>query len=294
MRTLLLLMLCLSPAGGFAQEPDLNVLLMQTTFLIRGPSKAPGNSTLGTAFLLLRPFSKQPDTKTVSGKPVLVTAAHVLDEMVGDNAEIFLRAPVGAEQWRMQIARVPIREGGRARWKKAQDSDIAVMYVSWPVPLPGVVPTSFLADDELLRKEHVGPGVELNVLGYPLGNPGNAAFFPILRTGVVASYPLTPTADTETFLMDFRIFKGNSGGPVYYSRPIPPGSAVMCCPPQFVMGLVSQEAFVDMPYSQLQLSLGQIVHASLIKAAIDLLPQPEAPEADGQSVAITLAPDSVR
>ncbi len=269
---------CFLSALGFCQQPDLNVRLMQTTFLVVGATKNPGVSTLGTAFLLLRPFSVQSNAQTVSGKAVLVTAAHVFEEMSGDEATILLRKQRGADEWVLQPARFLIRRGGQPLWKKLPDTDVAVMYVNWPLPEPYIITIAALADDESLKKTAVGPGAELNVLGYPLGARSNDAGFPILRTGVIASYPLLPTSNTKSFLLDFRVFKGNSGGPVYYSPSVPRGSGMVCCPPEFIMGLVSQEKSLDMPYSQLQLSLGEIIHASAIKATIESLPAPEAAE----------------
>jgi hypothetical protein len=279
-------LILLFQATASSQQFDLNVNLMQTTFLVKGPAKT--GTTMGTAFLLLRPYATQPDTKSVIGRPVLVTAAHVFEEMVGDEAEILLRTQSGSGQWRAQRARFAIRRAGTPLWKTLPDIDVAAIYVSWPLPSPGPVPTNLLADDAMLSKEEAGPGDELKVLGYPLGNPSNDAFFPILRTGVIASYPLLPTSSTRTFLLDFRVFKGNSGGPVYYAPRELPGSAIVCCSPQFIMGLVSQEASLDMPYSELQLSLGVIVHASLVKAVIDSLPTPETREAQDAATAVEI------
>jgi hypothetical protein len=289
---LAVLLCCVAALSQRPDQPDLNVILMQNTFLVVGPTKTPGLSTLGTVFLLMRPFSVQPAKEYTSGRVVLVTAAHVLEEMNGDTATIFLRTHQG-ERWIIQPARFSIRHNGQALWKKQPDADVAVMYVKFPgnvLSMTTIVPTSFLADDEVLRKTGVVPGVDLNILGFPLGTTSNDAGFPILRTGVISSYPLLPTASTKSFLVDFRVFKGNSGGPVYYSRPEPKGSASLCCPPQFIMGLVSKEKSVDMPYSQLQLSLGEIVHASIITSTIEMLPAPETKESDTMEIPIELIP----
>jgi hypothetical protein len=303
MGRILLVLFFLSPVAGLAQDFDLNVVLMETTFLMVGQAKNPGAQTLGTAFVLLRPFAAQPDAHQTSGRLVLVTAAHVLEEMMGSSATIMLRTRQnGATPWLRTPARVAIRSNGQPLWKKLPNADVAVMYVKWPLVSARTVdttfaPTTLLADDELLKKVNaIGPGVELKVLGYPLGNPGNEIGFSILRTGVIASYPLLPTLNTRTFLLDFRVFQGNSGGPVYFSQPIIRGSGFSCCPPQFIMGLVSQEALMSQPYSQLQLQLGQIVHASVIRATIDLLPAPETNEAaEGESpVELTPPQDGAR
>jgi hypothetical protein len=282
------LLLVFLPALCFSQQLDLNVILMQTTFYVQGSAKK-GGTTSGTVFLLIRPFSAQPDAKMTSGRAVLVTAAHVLDDIAGETAEIFLRTQqTGTERWTMQRGRFAIRRAGLPLWKQLPDIDVAAMYVTWPVPTNVIAPTTMLADDAMLTKAGAGPGVALKVVGYPLGMASNDAFFPILRTGDIASYPLLPTKDNKTFLLDFRVFKGNSGGPVFYSPHELAGGAMLCCPPQFIMGLVSKEASLNMPYAELQLSLGQIVQASLIREVIESLPAPETNEATQAQVPVEL------
>ena len=85
-------------------------------------------------------------------------------------------------------------------------------------------------------------------------------------------------------MLDFRIFKGNSGGPVYFVQSTRTyGGATHMETIHFIMGLVSQETLFQQPISgpyseelrQLQLGLAIVVHASLIRQAIDLLPSPE-------------------
>lgn len=292
MKPLVLLLALLCPAFAFSQEIDLDEILMQTTMLVRGAAPS-GGETMGTAFLLTRPFSIQPDPKKLNGSLVLVTAAHVFGEMAGDTALISLRTKDAAGAWSLRWAKLEIRRKGLPIWKGVPNSDVAVMYVSIPkvtMSFEEVIPTYFLADDQMLIKAKAGPGIELKVLGYPLGN-ANAYAFPILRTGMIASYPLLPTSTNKNFLLDFKVFKGNSGGPVYYSPREMQGSTQLCCPPQFLMGLVSKEASIAEPYGEFQLSLGVIVHASLIKASIDLLPDPELAMSAGNAATMTLLTD---
>ncbi len=161
------------------------------------------------------------------------------------------------------------------------------MYVRLPEEVSSWLPllsTDLLADDQMLSKFEIHPGDELECLGYPLGNASNEAGFPILRSGKIASYPLLPTAATKTFLFDFRIFKGNSGGPVYFiaTNRIYGGSTMLGQTIGFIAGLVSEERVFQQvtagPYEQaarqVQLGLAVIVHASLIKEAIEMLPLP--------------------
>ena len=64
---------------------ELNTVLMQTTFMIQGQN-AQGQPLIGTIFVMGRPFPGQP----TRGAYVLITAAHVLSDMQGDSAVIFL------------------------------------------------------------------------------------------------------------------------------------------------------------------------------------------------------------
>src|SRR5213592_881555 len=161
------------------------------------------------------------------------------------------------------------------------DADVAVMYVNLargrtdPHHLDQPV-----ADDDMLSEFEVNPGEELICLGYPFGTESNAAGFPILRSGRIASYPLLPTESTQKFLFDFAIFPGNSGGPVYlssnnrfYAGRMHTGETV-----HFIVGLVTQQLSANTRSSKESLSLATVIHASLIRKAVEMLPEPPATE----------------
>jgi len=254
---------------------------MESTFRIEG-ANVQNQLTMGTAFVMGRPYPNE----TSKARYVLITAAHVLEEMQGDMATINLRRKVDDTNWARLPLQVQIRDKGRPLWTKHPSADVAVMYIRIPatVSIP-LLSTDLLADDKMLSHFEVHPGDMLQCLGYPLGMEANAAGFPILRSGRIASYPLMPTDSTRTFLLDFNVFKGNSGGPVYmveanrmYGHTFYVGQTVT-----FIAGLVSQEATMPQqfvgPYSsemrQIQLGLAMVVHASLIKQAIYMLPSPD-------------------
>jgi len=261
-----------------SKDIELNTLLMESTFKIEG--KATQGSTIGTAFIMGRAYPNQP----AKARYVLITAAHVLEDMQGDMGVLHLRTKTSDGGWTRTAFPLAIRTNGQPLWKKHPEADVAVMNVRLPQNSIPLLPTEMLADDAILSEFEIHPGDDLECLGYPLGMEGNSQGFPILRSGKVASYPLLPTDRLKTFLFDFRIFKGNSGGPVYFaqSNRIYSGSAHIGTV-HFIMGLVSQESLVQQqflsPYSeelrQLQLGLAVVVHASLIKQAIGLLPSPE-------------------
>lgn len=192
---------------------DFNSILMAATFKLEGQGEAPGQTVIGTGFLLGRPLLKDP----ARGKYILVTAAHVLDEMKGDTIAVHSRRKVGADIWVAVPFPLAIRANGPPLFTRLPDADVAVIYLQLPSGVtPPLLPTSVLADDETLKKYAVHPGDEVRCLGYPLGFPSNDAGFPILRSGKIASYPLLPTDRLKTFLLDFKVFKGNSGGPAYF------------------------------------------------------------------------------
>jgi hypothetical protein len=179
--------------------------------------------------------------------------------------------------------RLQIRINGQPLWKKHSQADVAVMYIELPneAPVKPITPLMFVDDAQLLEFG-VNPGDELRCLGYPLGIASNDAGFPVLRSGFIASFPLTPTEQTKTFLFDFRVFKGNSGGPVYFvekNRPLMTGRGKYQNY-HFIIGLVSEEKLATQivigPYSQemhqRQLGLAVVVHASLILQTIQMLP----------------------
>jgi len=251
---------------------------MESTFLIEGHSAS--GSTFGTCFIIRRPI---PNTNR--GQYVMVTAAHVLEEMQGDVAVLHLRRKVDehTNSWVDVPTPTPIRANNQPLWKRHPEADVAVMYINVPpedaMDLLGM---QLLADDKMLIEYEIKPGDELRCLGYPLGIASNNAKFPVLRSGRIASYPLLPTDKTKTFLLDFRVFKGNSGGPAFFVERyrVRPGTLGGFTNYHFIMGLVSQELLyseqVVGPYSQevrqTQLGLAVIVHASLIKQTIEMLP----------------------
>jgi len=150
--------------------------------------------------------------------------------------------------------------------------------------------TALLADDATMEKFEIHLGDQLLCLGYPLGAEANASGFSILRSGRIASFPLTPAKDIKSFLFDFEIFEGNSGGPVYFvdkSRSYG-GSTRLGETIQFVAGVVTEEKYhVQRSVKPLEISrervryeidekrerlrLAVVVPAHFVKETLDLL-----------------------
>ncbi len=250
---------------------EINTTLMRSTF------KIADNDSSGTAFILGKPQASDPK----KGYFVLVTAAHVLTGMKGEQATLSLRSKQAENFTKLPYA-VRIRNGSQPLWTTHPATDIAVMYVSLPNNADcTVISTDLLATDEIMRKFELHPGDRLSCLGYPLGAESNDAGFPILRSGYIASFPLMPAATIKSFLFDFNIFAGNSGGPVFFvdSNRVYGGSTNIGTV-QFLMGLISEQRVVNEQVKSLnelrlethRLGLANVIHAALIREALNLLP----------------------
>ena len=247
---------------GFALPSwDLTVRLISATVQI-DQSQGDGTRTVGTGFLVNAP--------TIEGTPrvVLVTAGHVLDRMPAENARVGWRFEADDGAWRYAPQPLKIREVDRPLWTRHPTQDIAVMSITAPDTFArAAIPLSWLADETTFARDQVGPGDEMMALGFPRGLSANRAGFPILRVGRVASYPLTPVSAFPTFLLDFTVFPGNSGGPVFMTEAARRRPGVAEADQPFVAGMLTQQVELNAE----RLEIGVVVHASYIREAIALL-----------------------
>lgn len=248
---------------------DLTVGLISATVQLDQRNGDAPTRRVGTGFLIDAP---RPD-----GQPrtVLVTAHHVLDGMGGPEARIGWRYERPEGGWRFAPEPVQIRDpAGDPLWTRHPDRDIAVMEVLAPPDFArAAIPLGWLAEADALDAWQVGPGDELLALGYPHGYSANTAGFPILRVGRVASWPLTPIEAFPTFLLDFPVFPGNSGGPVFWtpSARKAPGAHQPDHP--FIAGVLTSEVRPGAG----PLGIGIVAHAAYVREAIALLDAPAGP-----------------
>jgi hypothetical protein len=192
---------------------ELNTLLMHATFLIVGPTKKQNEFSFGTVFVMGIPFKNDPKAAHI----VLVTAAHVFEGINGDKATLQLRRKNPDGTYATFGFEFPIRKDGNPLYVRHPTADVAAMFCDIPdeVPMTGLPPESLVTDKSLAEIEF-HPGDEAYILGFPamISTEGG---FPILRTGRIASYPLTPMSVVHQWAFDAHIFNGNSGGPVYFT-----------------------------------------------------------------------------
>lgn len=237
---------------------DLAVELIQATVQLEA-SYGDGTRNVGTGFLISAPDAE--------GAPhiVLVTAGHVLERMPGAVMTIGYRTAGENGAWKYQPQKVEIRRDGRPLWVTAADHDVSAVEVEPTAEVRAdAIPISWLADDDAFDAADIGPGDEMMALGYPWGLSANGAGFPILRAGKVASYPIAPTWQYPTFLLDFSVFPGNSGGPVFVREGKGADARLL------VTGIMTQQLEMnDQP-----LEIGVVTQAQFVRQAIAELDKP--------------------
>jgi S1-C subfamily serine protease len=244
----------------------LSIDLIQATVQVEQPL-GDGTRTVGTGFLISDP--------TPDGKPrtVLVTANHVFRKMPGAVATVGFRTENADGSWRYTPATLKIRDGDKELWTHHPDRDVAVIAITAPPAFAkAALPENWLGGDDAFVKYAVTPGDEMLALGFPEGLSANAAGFPILRSGRVASFPLAPSNAFPTFLLDFAVFPGNSGGPVFVDAPAHLASTATASEPGFIAGLLTQQVEIN---SQ-NLSIGIVTDARFVRETLSLLDNPDA------------------
>ena len=254
--------------SGAAMAIDLAVDLMHATVQLEQPL-GDGTRTVGTGFLISDPG---PD-----GKPrtVLITANHVLSGMPGGTARIGYRIENPDGSWSYSPKQLQIRDGaGHELWTHHPSRDVAAIVITAPPEFAkAAIPVGYLASDDTFVNNKVEAGDEMMALGFPRGLAANQAGFPILRSGRVASYPVAPAKIFPTFLLDFAVFPGNSGGPVFMTDQDRRRSASSAAEPEFIAGLLTQQVELNNE----RLEIGIVTHAKFIRETLGRLDDPAAP-----------------
>ncbi|WP_339913901.1 serine protease [uncultured Brevundimonas sp.] len=250
------------PPSQPAPAWDLTLGLINATVQLDQPD-GNGQRTVGTGFLVEAP---RPDG---TPRTVLVTAAHVLERMPEAEARIGWRVALPDGSWRFTPEPLRIREADLTPvWTRHPERDVAVMEIVAPETFArAAIPLGWLAGPDAFDTWQVGPGDELLSLGFPRGLSANRAGFPILRVGRIASWPLTPISAFPTFLLDFPVFAGNSGGPVFWTPTARKRPDTVLPPHPFIAGVLVQEVLV----AGERLEIGVVTHADYVREAIALL-----------------------
>jgi len=244
---------------------DLPLAMIAATVKIEQTQPGGDITVSGTGFLISDP---KPDG---SPRTLLVTAAHVFDDMPGPVAYVDYRLQTPDGGWKYSPQPLTIRSNPVLLWTKSPDDDVAVIAVQAPPEFArAAIPLSWLADASDFAGAAIEPGDEMFALGYPEGLSANPEGFPILRAAHVASWPLLTTPTYPRFMLDMRAYQGGSGGPVFLASALQrrPGAPPLAGTP-YVAGLV---AAVSAKYDW-----AFVIEATAIRHAIERLDQSPAP-----------------
>lgn len=169
--------------------------------------KLAGDGASGSGFLI----------ELDDGTHVVASAAHVFRDMKGERCRVIFRAPKEKGGFERRPVEITIRKGEQELWSSHQKHDIAHLKIEIPEGME-VKPFLFgqLATESLAESGKIGVGKEVCIPCYPIGTESNPAGWPVLRRGTIASHPLTPLVEAETFFVDFSSFGGESGAPVVW------------------------------------------------------------------------------
>lgn len=219
-------------------------------------------SSTATAFVISRQTEGEEEV-------ILVTAAHVLEKMKGEELRFVYRRRTDDGGYARREFPIKVRDKAKVLWRRHDKADVAAMRIDLPAdhsvtPLPL---SYILAADEQL---HLGEDVW--VLGYPAKLESSRGGFPVLRHGTVASFPLIPSAKTRTFMVDYTTFGGDSGGPVF-RRETKKDS------PPTIVGLIHGQhrettkatTHIEERTVHRQMGLAIVVHGKFIRETIDLV-----------------------
>jgi len=165
---------------------------------------------------------------------ILVTAAHVMNDMKRDVCRLILRTRKEDGSYERTETPVRIRIDGKPQWRQHATADLAVMKFAFPSGVD-IKPfeLSQVNSRKLLEAKHVTVGDNCFVPCFPVKIEADAAGWPVLRRGSIASYPLRGASRASTFLLDYNNFGGDSGAAVV-TRPTGPGAPES----QIVIGVV--------------------------------------------------------
>ena len=219
----------------------------------------------------------------VRGKdPILVTAAHVLEQMSGDVSVIVLRAKAADGRFARHEVPLSIRSDGKPRWVRHAEVDVAAMPLTLRDDAPiAAIDFDQLADASAIEEGKLRTAEEVWMPCYPAQLESNRAGFPILRRGTVASFPLLPPKHEDTYLVDYRTFGGDSGAPVIVHRHKAEAGEDKKDARPLVVGLVIGKhrettrsvTPIEERTVHRSLGLGIVVHAEFIRQTIAKLPR---------------------
>lgn len=178
---------------------------------------------MGAGFVMFRRDPTEPDGVV----PVMVTAAHLL-KAIG-KGPVFVGARVPEANGGVQVAIIKfIPDPKKPFYVQHPEQDVAAFDLRLPEEAAGALALpSFIGS---IAAEPPRTGEEVSFVGFPEMVTQLEGLFPIMRSGHVASYPVSPQGTADLYVIDADVFPGDSGGPVFIKgrggRPVVAGMII--------------------------------------------------------------------
>ena len=265
---------------------SVNAEVITSTDIVMATHRIERPETTGTCFLIKRPDPGNPEQSQL----LLVTAAHAFEGMRGETTTLVLREQNPEGAWNAKPHLIAIREGNKELWTQHPQEDVAVLQLDLPDHLRvDPLPIEILASADQWNAAPPEPGSFVRTVGYPhapIFKPSPAAFA-TTRLGCIADFPLSPIAAHPKVLIDYHIFEGDSGGPIYAKDQ--EGTLK-------IIGLVHGQHFIDERFKNIyaegmtrkRLGLAIIENSAVILETIAKIPHPST---DGDKATSSKTPE---
>lgn len=205
----------------------------------------------------------------------LVTTAHTLETMQGENAVLVLRRPTGKGDYERVDFPIAIRRDGQDLWRRHKEQDVAALLLPDELPVElEAIPFEALADSERLRDADLHVCDRLYLFTYPERLESTSAGLPIARQGIFASPPTLASKMQPTFIADFTTFAGDSGGPVFVEAEVGEYKPSKPLIVGVVVGQHQQEEKFESKYESRQvkraMGLGIVLHAMFLREILQV------------------------
>jgi len=211
---------------------------------------------MGTGFFV----GVQNPTDSTNRWPVLVTAAHVVNGIPGEQLYIDMRKRRTVDPLTVNFR---FREGQKNLYVQHPEEDVVAMFVNgiWDTVDRVWINYEDVAGNQTFREKEIHVGDNIKVFGFPKGIIMNLSL-PMVRSGIIAGLLLPPA--TTTILIDSRILPGDSGGVVYMHEPnrTVNGKAL---PVSAVVGIHVGH------WTDESANLGNVLSSQLVRETVDIL-----------------------
>lgn len=200
--TLLATVLFLLPSETYARSDAGKV--MDSVVRISG-SNSDKEPVMGSGFLVKAALPRQ---------AWLISAAHFFKRLEEKKIELLLRRSSGQKVTGFSQAYNFTPEQGLVVDKQ---HDLAAFLIELPQDCScRLLSEEMFASESDFEKLEVGN--KLLIYGFPYGESFEQTGNAVVRGGIVSSFPLMPVNIYSTFLADFEVFAGYSGGPVFFEK----------------------------------------------------------------------------